>query len=63
MCAALMISGMNHETLKWNTFPFLLMGWAKQWYNHHVNGCHDSWVVLKDLFCFAFFPLSNIIDL
>jgi hypothetical protein len=22
ICATLMISGMNHETLKWNTFPF-----------------------------------------
>jgi hypothetical protein len=26
-----MISGMNHETLKWNVFPFSLTGWAKQW--------------------------------
>jgi hypothetical protein len=31
MCAALMISGMNHETLKWKAFPFSLTGWAKQW--------------------------------
>jgi hypothetical protein len=27
--ATLMISGMNHETLKWKTFPFSLTGWAK----------------------------------
>jgi hypothetical protein len=33
ICATLMISGMNHETLKWKAFPFLLTGWAKQWYN------------------------------
>jgi hypothetical protein len=26
ICATLMISGMNHETLKWKAFPFLLMG-------------------------------------
>jgi hypothetical protein len=26
ICATLMISGMNHETLKWKTFPFSLMG-------------------------------------
>jgi hypothetical protein len=32
ICATLMISGMNHETLKWKTFPFSLTGWAKQWY-------------------------------
>jgi hypothetical protein len=25
----LMISGMNHEALKWKTFLFSLMGWAK----------------------------------
>jgi hypothetical protein len=58
-----MISGMNHETLMWNTFPFSLMGWAKQWYKPHVSGCHSSWVFLKDQFYFAFFPLSRIIDL
>jgi hypothetical protein len=39
ICATLMISGMNHETLKWKTFPFSLMGWAKQWYKLHVSSC------------------------
>jgi hypothetical protein len=63
ICATLMISGMNHETLKWMAFPFSLTGWAKQWYKHHVSSCHGSWVILKDQFCFAFFPLSKIIDL
>jgi hypothetical protein len=63
ICATLMISGMNHETLKWKTIPFSLMGWAKQWYRLYVSGCHGSWVVLKDQFCFSFFPLSKIIDL
>jgi hypothetical protein len=29
ICATLMISEMNHETLKWKAFPFLLTGWAK----------------------------------
>jgi hypothetical protein len=28
ICATLMISGMNHETLKWKTFPFSLTGCA-----------------------------------
>jgi hypothetical protein len=63
ICATLMISGINHETLKWKTFLFSLTGWAKQWYRLHVSGCHDSWVILKDQLCFAFFPLSKIIDL
>jgi hypothetical protein len=63
ICATLMISGMNHETLMWKTFPFSLMGSAKQWYKLHVSGCHSSWVVLKDQFFFTFFPLSKIIDL
>jgi hypothetical protein len=63
ICATLMVSGMNHETLKWKAFPFSLMGWAKQWYKLHVSSCHGSWVVLKDQFYFAFFPLSKIINL
>jgi hypothetical protein len=29
----------------------------------HINSCHGSWVILKDQLCFAFFPLSKIIDL
>jgi hypothetical protein len=63
ICATLMISRMNHETLKWKAFPFSLTGWAKQWYKLHVSSCHGSWVILKDQFYFTFFPLSNIIDL
>jgi hypothetical protein len=63
ICATLMISGMNHETLKWKAFSFSLMGWVKQWYKLHVSSFHDSWVILKDQLCFAFFPLSNIIDI
>jgi hypothetical protein len=54
---------MNHETLKWKTFPFSLTGWAKQWYKLHASGSHDSWVVLKDQFCFAFFSFSKMFDL
>jgi hypothetical protein len=63
ICATPMISGMNHETLKWKAFPFSLMGWAKQWYKFHVSSCHGSWVILKDQFCFTFFSLSKNIDL
>jgi hypothetical protein len=29
ICATLMISRMNHETLKWKAFPFSLTGWGK----------------------------------
>jgi hypothetical protein len=61
--ATLMILGMNHDTHKWKAFPFSLMGWAKQWYKLRVSNCHGSWVILKHQFCFAFFPLSKIIDL
>jgi hypothetical protein len=63
ICATLMISGVNHETLKWKAFLFSLMGWAKQWYKLHVSSCHGSWVIVKDQFCFTFFPLSKIINL
>jgi hypothetical protein len=63
ICTTLMISWMNHETLKCKAFPFSLTGWAKQWYKLHVSSCHGSWIILKDQFYFAFFPLSKIIDL
>jgi hypothetical protein len=63
ICATLMISGMNHETLKWKAFLFSLTGWAKQWYKLHVSSCHGSCVIIKDQFCFTFFMLSKIIDL
>jgi hypothetical protein len=63
ICATLMILGLNHEILKWKAFPFSLTGWAKQWYKFHVSCCHGSWVILKDQFYFAFFPLSKIINL
>jgi hypothetical protein len=29
ICATLMVSGIYHETLKWKTIPFSLMGWPK----------------------------------
>jgi hypothetical protein len=61
--ATLMISGMNHETLNWKTFLFSPTEWAKQSYKLHDSSCHGSWIILKDQFCFAFFPLSKIIDL
>jgi hypothetical protein len=63
ICATLVISAMNHETLKWKAFSFSLTGWAKQWSKLHVSSCHGSWVILKDQFRFAFFPLSKTIDL
>jgi hypothetical protein len=63
ICATLMISGMNHETLKWKVFLFSLTRWAKQWYKLHVSSCHGSWVILKDQFYFAIFPLSKVIHL
>jgi hypothetical protein len=47
-CATLMISGLNHKTLRWKAFPFSLTGWAKQWYKLHVSNSHDSWVILKN---------------
>jgi hypothetical protein len=63
ICATLTISGMNHDTHKWKAFSFSLTGWAKRWYKLHVSSCHGSWVILKDRFCFPFFPLFKIIDL
>jgi hypothetical protein len=63
ICTTLMISWMNHETLKCKAFPFSLTGWAKQWYKLHVSSCHGSWIIFKDQFYFAFSPLSKIIDL
>jgi hypothetical protein len=63
ICATLMILGINHETLKWMAFLFLLTGWAKQWYELHVSSIQGSWVILQDQICFTFFLLSKITDL
>jgi hypothetical protein len=63
ICATLMISGMNYETLKWKAFLLSLTGWPKQWYKLHVSICHGGSVILNDQLCFAFFPLSKIFDL
>jgi hypothetical protein len=63
ICATLMMSGKNHETIKWKAILFSLTRWAKQWYKLHVSSCHGSWVILKDQCCFTIFPLSKIIHL
>jgi hypothetical protein len=44
ICATLMISRMNHETLKWKAFLFSLTGWTKKWYKLHVSSYHGSWL-------------------
>jgi hypothetical protein len=51
ICATLMISGMNHATLKWKAFPFSLTGWTKQWYKVHVSSCHGNYLKRSVLFC------------
>jgi hypothetical protein len=48
LCATLMIPGLDHETNKWKTFLFSLMGWAKQWYKLHACNCHGNCSILKD---------------
>jgi hypothetical protein len=63
ICDTVIISGMNHETLKWKAFLFSVTVWTKQWYKLHVSSCHGSWVILKDQFYFTFFPLSKIITI
>jgi hypothetical protein len=62
ICATLMILRMNHEAQVESLFV-LANGMGKKWYKLHVSSCHGSWVILKDQFYFAFFPLSKIIDL
>jgi len=54
---------MNHETLKWKLFPFSLSKRAKQWYIHTIRSVEGDWKELRDKFCLAFFPISQIIPL
>jgi hypothetical protein len=56
MCLCLSISGMTQETLRWNLFPFSLIGKAKQWYTFVVGSMNGDWDKLKDKFCLAFSP-------
>jgi hypothetical protein len=60
MCSCLSISGITQETLRWNLFPFSLMGKAKQWYTHAVGSTNGDWDELKDKFFLACFPISRI---
>jgi hypothetical protein len=58
------LSGMNHETLKGKAFSILVNGMGKPVVQTPCQLLSwGSWVILKDQFCFAFFPLSKIIDL
>jgi len=63
LCSCLNISSMNHETLKWKLFPFSLSERAKQWYTYTVRSVEGDWKELRDKFCLAFFPISQIIPL
>ena len=51
---------MTQENIKWKLFPFSLLGRAKQWYAHTLGCVNENWDELRDKFCLAFFPLSQI---
>jgi hypothetical protein len=63
LCSCLNIPGMKHETLKWKLFSFSLSDRAKQWYAHNSRSVSGNWEELRDKFCLAFFPISQIITL
>jgi hypothetical protein len=63
LCACLTISDMSQETLWWKLFPFSLDERAKQWYAHNIGKVADNWEELRNRFCLAFFPISQIIAL
>jgi hypothetical protein len=54
---------MKHETLKWKLFSFSLSDRAKQWYAHNSRSVSGNWEELREKFCLAFFPISQIITL
>ena len=60
LCACLTISGMSQETLRWKLFPFSLDERAKQWYAHNVGKVAGDWEEPRNIFCLAFFPISQI---
>jgi hypothetical protein len=63
LCACLTISGMSQETLRWKLFPFSLDERAKQWYAHNIGKVAADWEELRNRFCLAFFPISQIASL
>jgi hypothetical protein len=63
LCSCLNIPGMKHETLKWKLFSFSLSDRAKQWYAHNSRSVSGNWEELREKFCLAFFPISQIITL
>jgi hypothetical protein len=62
-CSIISIPRMHHETMKWKLFPFSLIGAAKKWYFQTVGKVENNWNILKEKFCFSFFPLHRIIAL
>jgi hypothetical protein len=44
-------------------FPFSLDERAKQWYTHNVGKVAGEWEELRNIFCLAFFPISQIATL
>jgi hypothetical protein len=63
VCLCLVIRGMLHETLKWKLFPFALTGIAKKLYTQTIRGVKGDLEVLRNKFCLAFFPESQLVDL
>ena len=63
MCSCLHISGMSHKTLKWELFPFSLMGLAKLWYTRTVESVQEEWEVLQAKFCLTFVHISQVTHL
>ena len=51
---------MSQETLGWKLFPFSLDERAKQWYAHNIGKVASDWEELRNRFCLAFFPISEI---
>ena len=43
LCSCLIFSSMTQETIKWKLFLFSLLGRAKQWYAHTVEGVNGNW--------------------
>jgi hypothetical protein len=54
---------MSHDTLRWKSYPFSIMGDAKRWYTQDAGSAKGSWDALVGSFCRKYFPPPHIIAL
>jgi hypothetical protein len=60
LCNTVRQEGVPDELIKWNLFPYSLVGEAKTWYSFASFEVEGNWNKLTKKFCEKFFPISKV---